>query len=95
MSALKLIYRRLLNGDVFGKIEKHRLGETYFWESLSIGSGIGGKYIYYNHYGSSATRVSLQNLKWILSEIFNVTPEQFLFEYTTYSEYVRIDECYG
>ena len=82
MSALKLIFQKLLEGEVFGKIDKYRLGGTYFWDVLSANS----QYIYWRHYGESANKTSLQNLKWILMEIFKMTPEQFLFNYTTYSE---------
>ena len=95
MSALKLIYAKLLKGEIFGKIDKHSQGGTYFWDVLSIGIGNNGQsYIFWKHYGSSANRVSLQNLKWIMIEIFKMTPEQFLFEYTTYNEWKRINECY-
>lgn len=94
MSALKLIYDKLLAGECFGKIDEHSQGGTYFWDVLSIGNGNGGRFIFWRHYGSSANRVSLQNLKWILTEIFKTTPEQFLFDYTTYNEWKRIHSCY-
>ena len=94
MSALKLIYNKLLSGEIFGKIDKHTQGGTYFWETLYVGSGVGGEFIFWRHFGSSANRVSLQNLKWILTEIFKVTPEQFLYDYTTYNEWKRIHKCY-
>lgn len=94
MSSLKFIYDKLQQGEIFGSIEKHRLGGTYFWDVMCIGNGVGGNYIFWRHYGSSANRVSLQNLKWILKEIFKMTPEEFLYKYTTYSEYKRIDKCY-
>ena len=90
MTALKLIYDKLLNGVVFGKIDKHRQGGTYFWNVLSADN----MYIYWRHYGSSANKTSLQNLKWILTEIFKMTPEQFLFEFTTYDDWKMIDSCY-
>lgn len=91
MSSLKFIYDKLRAGEIFGKIEKHNQGGTYFWDVLSANN----EYIYWTHYGSSANKVSLQNLKWILTEIFKTTPEQFLFDYTTYDEYKRIHACYG
>lgn len=94
MSALKLIYSKLLKGESFGKIDKHRQGGTYFWDVLYIGNGSGSQFIFWRNAGSSAERISLQNLKWILTEIFKTTPEQFLFDYTTYSEWKRVDECY-
>lgn len=94
MSALKLIYDKLHSGECFGKIEKHRQGGTYFWDVLYIGQGTGKEYIFWRHYGSSANSVSLQNLKWILTKIFEMAPEEFLFNYTTYNEWKKIDKCY-
>lgn len=90
MPALKFLYQRLLAGESFGMIEQHRLGGTYFWEVLHANN----KYIYWTHYGSSANKLGLNSLKWILSEIFKMTPEQFLYTYTTYSEWKRIDRYY-
>lgn len=91
MSTLKFIYHKLMNGESFGSIEPHRLGGTYFWLVLYSD----GQFIYWTHYGSSANKASLENLKWILQEIFQLTPEQFLFNYTTYSKYEKIDSYYG
>lgn len=91
MQALKLIYSMLLAGESFGKIDEFRLGGTYFWDVLSADE----TYIYWRHYGSSANKTSLTNLKWIMTNIFKMTPEQFLVNYTTYSEWKRIDKCYG
>ena len=90
MTALKLIYANLLKGEAFGRIEKHRMGGTYFWDVLSADN----QYIYWRNYGSSANRLSVKNLEWILKNIFRMTPEEFLFEYTTYTEYRRIDNAY-
>lgn len=90
MSTIKFIYDKLIAGEKFGKIDKHRLGGTYFWDVLSADK----YYIYWRHYGSSANKLSLQNLKWILTEIFKTTPEQFLFDYTTYNEWRKINDWY-
>lgn len=91
MSGLKFIYQKILDGEIFGKIDQHNQGGTYFWDVLSANR----QYIYWKHYGSSANKTSLQNLKWILTEIFKMTPEQFLFNYTTYNEWKKIDACYN
>ena len=91
MSGLKFIYQKILDGEIFGKIDQHIQGGSYFWDVLSANR----QYIYWKHYGSSANKTSLQNLKWILTEIFKMTPEQFLFNYTTYSEWKKIDACYN
>ena len=90
MSALKLIYKELLAGESFGKIDKHSLWVTYFWTVLFADE----KYIRWCHYGSSANKTNLKNLNWILTEIFKTTPEQFLYDYTTYSEWKRINNYY-
>lgn len=94
MKALQLIYNKLLDGEMFGIINKHRQGGTYFWTVLNIGYSNGGQYIFWNHYGSSANRVSLDSLEWIIREIFRTTPEEFLFKHTTYNEWKRIHNCY-
>jgi len=31
-----------------------------------------GEWIHYNHYGSSATKVTFTNFKWIIKEIFKI-----------------------
>ena len=90
MRAYKLIYSMLLSGESFGTINQFRLGGTYFHDVLSTDK----TYIRWTHYGSSANKTSLENLKWILTNIFKTTPEQFLLDYTTYSEWKRINNCY-
>lgn len=90
MTALKFIYNKLMEGVEFGEISQYRDRGTYFWAVLS-----GDKYfIRWRHAGSSANKSTLRDLKWILSEIFEMTPEEFLFKYTTSSEWYRIDGCY-
>lgn len=91
MSSLKFIYDKLREGEAFGLIDKHRLGGTYFWDVLWADN----EYIHWRHFGISANKLSLQNLKWIITNIFKTTPEQFLFNYTTYSEWKRIDKYYS
>lgn len=90
MSSFKFIYDKLRAGEIFGKIDEHNQGGTYFWDVLRADN----EYIYWTHAGSSANKLSFQNLKWILTTIFKTTPEQFLFDYTTYSEWKRINSCY-
>ena len=92
MTALKLIYDKLHKGEVFGKIDEHRLGGTYFWQVLNM--DFIQNLICYRHCGSSATKDSLKNLEWVITEIFDETPESFLYEYTTYHEWERINNCY-
>lgn len=95
MSALKIIYKKLQNGEIFGKIEPHRMGGTYFWDVLWAYNIQAQKYICWRHFGESANKFRLTDLKWVIEVIFRTTPEQFLFDYTTYSEWKRIDKCYS
>jgi len=90
MPSLKLIYDKIRAGEIFGKIDKHRLGGSYFWDVLWIENG----FIHWRNYGSSANKISLKNLKWIIENIFKTTAEQFLFDYTTYNEWKRINQYY-
>ena len=90
MATLKFIYDKLIAGEVFGKIEQHRLGGAYFWDVLSANK----EHIHWRYYGESGNKLSLSNLKWILTEIFKTTPEKFLYDYTTYNEYKRINSFY-
>jgi hypothetical protein len=86
VSALEKIYEMLQNGESFGEVLPHRLGGTFFWDVLSV-SPVGKKYIRWRHYGSSANKNTKKDLAWILSEIFKMTPEEFMSKYTTYAEY--------
>lgn len=90
MAALMLIYDKLIAGESFGLIGKHRLGGTYFWDVLYYDRN----YIQWRYYGSGANKASLENLKWILSNIFELSPEEFLYKYTTHNEWKRINNCY-
>lgn len=97
MNALDKIYTELKSGTVFGDICHHRMGGTYFWHVLWIERSEinpGKRYICWRHAGQSANLVSKKNLKWILEVIFKMSPAEFLFRYTNYEEYCRIDECY-
>ena len=90
MTALSFLYEKLVSGERFGMADQHRLGGTLFYETLSADKD----FIYWYHFGSSANRISEENLSWILTEIFKLTPEEFLFKYITYKEWKRIDNCY-
>ena len=90
MSSLKFLYDKLLAGEVFGHIVSLKRGSTVFFDALSADS----KYIRWQNYGASANKTSLESLQWILSVIFQMTPEEFLFNYTTYNEWKRINYDY-
>ena len=88
MSAMELIWQKLQDGETFGEILPHRLGGTFFWDVLSV-SPVGKKYIRWRHYGYSANKNTKKDLKWILSEIFKMPPEEFMQKYTTYTDYTK------
>lgn len=87
MSAFELIWKKLQDGEMFGEILPHRLGGTFFWYVLCLSPT--KQYIRWRNYGSSANKNTKKDLKWILTEIFKITPEEFLAKYKTYAEYKR------
>lgn len=98
MNAFELLWKMLVDHrQVFGRIEKNNtLGGTYFWRVMHVGTSEanGKQYIYWTHAGSSANKCTRKDLAWVLKEIFRMTPAEFLAEYTTYHEYLRIDQMY-
>ena len=84
---LEKIYKMLQDGEEFGEVLPHRLGGTFFWDVLCLSPNM--KYIRWRHYGSSANKNTKKDLKWILAEIFHMTPEEFIRKYKTYSEYKK------
>lgn len=87
MKAIDLIYEKLQEGEVFGTVDIHRLGGTYFHEVL----GLHNNYIHWCRYGSSANKNTKKDLKWVIEEIFGMTPEEFLYAYTPYSKYKKFE----
>ena len=85
MQALELIWNKLQNGESFGEVLPHRLGGMFFWDVLCLSPT--GEYIRWRNYGSSANKNTKKDLKWILTEIFKMTPEEFIKKYTTYTKY--------
>lgn len=93
--ALREIMENLKLGIRFGKIHPHRQGGYYFetalWYAYSESIADFGKpYIYWRHYGQSANKPTLQNLRWILRVVFKMTPGEFLMTYTTYDHYKAV-----
>ena len=91
-NATEIIWQKLNDGEIFGKIMSHNLGGAMFWDVLSMSPD--KRYIRWTHYGSSANKATRKDLDWVLGVIFHMTPAEFLAEYTTYSEFKRIDEMY-
>ena len=80
--ALHRIMENLKNGKRYGK-QVDYVRYPYFSTVLSIHeSNYNSKnYIFWCHYGSSANKVTLKDLDWIIRVMFNMTPEQFEAEY--------------
>ena len=92
--ALTAIYNAFNNGVQYGKFKywdyynnrpfsnpyfhimlcKHWCKNIFCWEN----------------FGSSANKATKKDLAWIIKEIFKTTPEKFLIEYMTNTEYERI-----
>lgn len=89
--ALHQINQKLKNGEIFGKdVFSWPNGNgprfPYFHAVLSYGKDYNGENIFrWTHYGSSANRATLKDLKWIITVIFKTTPSRFLQEYITKS----------
>ena len=74
--ALRELFDNLKTGAVYG----HRVTNVaypFFWENIGIHDG----YIKWNHYGASANAVSMNDLAFIVFDIFKTTPRAFMQEY--------------
>lgn len=77
------IFNNLKHGISYGK-DCENCKYPYFHTVLSIDWQ--GKYIHYSHYGSSATKVTIPELLWIIEIIFEMSPTEFLNEYIPINE---------
>lgn len=74
------IYRNLMEGKRYVRLLPKVFVKDDIWETvLSFGHDLGdGKPIWrWNHCGSSANRATLDELDWIITEIFGMKPEEF------------------
>lgn len=76
------IYNNLKAGARYG--EYYALKYPAFHVALYINSS--GKWICWHNGGSSANKNTLKDLIWIISVIFNRTPEQFVHDFSIYSD---------
>ena len=97
--ALNRIFENLMNGAVYGHDritwrcdypEKNLAGKPMFTTALY-------KHAYkplfcWSHYGSSANDATKKDLLWIITTIFDITPEQFEKQYMTRTTFA---EKYG
>lgn len=74
-AALDQIYTAINNGAKYGHMLK---GTDIFWRVLYITRG---GYIGWSHFGESANENTKEELAWILREIFETTPSEFLRTY--------------
>ena len=82
MNALQVIYDNLQNGKEYGYYYAMRypVFNTCLWTDNEK------KYIYWKYYGRSANENTIESLSWIISTIFDSTPEQFVEKFQIYSE---------
>ena len=78
MTTIEIIYNNLQNGYSYGKY-RYNVMFPYFDIVLSLDAT--KTFIRWRHFGSSANRNTIEELQWILSEIFKMTPEEFEDEY--------------
>ena len=76
------IYENLMNGGVYG-YQVNYVRYPYFCYVLNLGTcgWTGRKLFYWHHAGSSANRATKKELKWILGNIFEMTPDEFCEKY--------------
>ena len=87
---LRKIFKDLQDGYSYGYDMKN-VSYPIFKKVLSIGKSFGQKdygtnYINVNYYGGTSHKITLDNLKWIMDKIFNMTPSKFL------SKFIRNDK---
>lgn len=73
---LAIIYDLLKKGGRFGKYN-YKMRFPYFDANIYPVYSRGVYYIGWHNYGSSANKFTKKDLLWIITEIFNTTPEQF------------------
>lgn len=78
--ALHEIFTNILRGGVYGRTTRGPRW-AYFAEALYLINSSGGQFIGWRNFGSSANKCDLDNLAWIIENIFKTTPAVFLQEY--------------
>ena len=76
MTALKEIYENINSGKKYGYVME-KVKYPFFDTVLSANE----QYIYWQHFGSSANKNTIESLAWILKNIFKLSPEKFIKEY--------------
>lgn len=68
------ILARLQAGHTWGEVETYCDGTLHFEAVVRADN----RYIYWNHYGSSAEEATLQGMEFVLTHIFKMTPAEFI-----------------
>lgn len=76
MTALKQIYNNINAGKKYGYM-MNNVKYPFFDVVLSANQ----QYIYWRHFGSSANKNTVEDLEWILENIFKLSPEKFIEKY--------------
>lgn len=78
------IWNYLQEGKSFGYYSEtvNKALGNYIWNHVLY---IEGNYIRWSYYGSSAEKITKENLRWILKNIFEMTPAEFLEKYQIYN----------
>lgn len=88
--ALNTIHAALMSGEQYGTTCHFRADHPdgprpYF--SPALYKTPFKPFIGWTHYGSSANKATKTELNWIIRQIFNTTPAEFLNRYTTRSAF--------
>lgn len=77
---LKQIYYNLNNGGSYGEYietQPHMDEKYLFWDVLKFHN----RFIWYRHFGSSVIEKTIDNLAWVITNIFDMTPVEFENKY--------------
>lgn len=74
---LQQIYNNLQDGRIYG-YDFTKCKYPFFDPVLYLTKG---GYIGWHHYGSSAAENKIEDLDWLIREIFRMTPEEFVQKY--------------
>ena len=88
MKELDTIYNNIKAGNIYAEYISNVRFPCYY----HVLNYDGIKYFHYTHFGSSATKATKANLKWIIETIFRMTPAEFIKTYScvTCQEYNKI-----
>lgn len=74
------IYHNLKNGIIYG----HNVTNVrYPYFDINLSYSKTNNVFSWQHYGSSANKATISELRWIITIIFNCTPTEFTEKYTT------------